>query len=64
MIYKNFKDLKLSALGMGCMRLPVVDNNDSNIRIAPSFPPVAELDLAAELLCICVQLACAEKLIG
>ncbi len=31
MIYKNFKDLKLSALGMGCMRLPVVDNNDSNI---------------------------------
>ncbi len=31
MIYKNFKDLKLSALGMGCMRLPVVDNHDSNI---------------------------------
>ena len=41
-----------------------IDNNDSNIRIAPSFPPVAELDLAAELLCICVQLACIEKLIG
>lgn len=31
MIYKNFKDLKLSALGMGCMRLPIIDNNDSNI---------------------------------
>ncbi len=40
------------------------DEKDSNIRIAPSFPPVEELDLAAELLCICVQLACAEKLIG
>jgi DNA-binding transcriptional MocR family regulator len=41
-----------------------IDENDSNIRIAPSFPPVDELDLAAELLCICVQLACVEKLLG
>lgn len=40
-----------------------IDPKDSNIRIAPSFPPVDELDLAAELLCICVQLACIEKLI-
>ena len=40
------------------------DDKDSNIRIAPSFPPVAELDMAAELLCICVQLACIEKLLG
>ena len=38
------------------------DPMDSNIRIAPSFPPVNELDLAAELLCICVQLACIEEL--
>lgn len=41
-----------------------IDENDSNIRIAPTLPPVAELDMAAELLCICVQLACTEKLIG
>ena len=41
-----------------------IDAKDSNIRIAPSFPPVEELDLAAELLCICVQLACIEKLLG
>lgn len=39
------------------------DAEDKNIRIAPSFPPVAELELAAELLCICVQIACIEKLI-
>ena len=41
-----------------------VDPQNSNIRIAPSFPPVAELDIAAELLCICVKLACIEKLVG
>ena len=31
MQYKQFKDLKLSALGMGCMRLPVVDGDDAKI---------------------------------
>lgn len=41
-----------------------IDPDDSNIRIAPTFPPVDELDQAAELLCICAQLACIEKLIA
>lgn len=31
MIYKDFKDLKLSTLGMGTMRLPVIDGQDSNV---------------------------------
>lgn len=31
MIYKNFQDLKLSALGMGAMRLPVKDNDDNKV---------------------------------
>ncbi|MGN0777303.1 MAG: aldo/keto reductase, partial [Candidatus Ventricola sp.] len=31
MIYKTFQDMKLSALGMGNMRLPVVDGNDAAI---------------------------------
>ena len=29
MYYNDFKDLKLSGLGMGCMRLPLVDGDDS-----------------------------------
>lgn len=31
MVYKAFQDLKLSALGMGAMRLPVTDGNDAKI---------------------------------
>lgn len=31
MIYKNFQDMKLSALGMGAMRLPVINGEDSRI---------------------------------
>lgn len=31
MIYRNFQDLKLSALGMGAMRLPVIDGDDARV---------------------------------
>lgn len=39
------------------------DPNDTHIRIAPSFPPIDELEQAAELLCIATRLASAEKLL-
>ncbi len=31
MVYKEFQDLKISALGMGAMRLPVVDGKNAEI---------------------------------
>lgn len=31
MVYKKFQDLQLSALGLGAMRLPVIDGDDSKI---------------------------------
>ena len=41
MIYKNFQDLKLSALGLGGMRLPVIDGNDAQIDEAAAEKMVA-----------------------
>lgn len=40
-----------------------VDPQDSNIRIAPSLPPVEELEKAMDVLCICLKLAALEKLL-
>ena len=32
------------------------DPEDSNIRIAPTFPPLEELEVAIEILCLCIEL--------
>ena len=37
------------------------DPNDSNIRIAPSFPSLADVELAIEILACCIQLAVVQK---
>lgn len=40
-----------------------IDPNDSNLRIAPSFPPMNELVSAVSILCLCVKLSAVEKLL-
>ena len=38
------------------------DPEDSHIRIAPSFPPLEDVELAAKLFCVCLKLATLEKM--
>ena len=40
------------------------DPDDSNIRIAPSFPPVNELEQAIRVFSVCLKLAASEKLLA
>lgn len=40
------------------------DPDDSNIRIAPTFPPNDELVTAMQVFCICTKLAACEKLLS
>jgi DNA-binding transcriptional MocR family regulator len=40
------------------------DPKDRNIRIAPTYPPLKELETAMEILAVCIQLATVEKMIN
>lgn len=58
------KDAGVTLTTVGATYPHGVDPENSNIRIAPSYPPVEELNKAAEILCIAVQLAAIEKLLA
>ena len=40
------------------------DPHDSNIRIAPSYPPLEDLEMAMELFALCVKLVSVDKLLA
>ncbi|MDO5602910.1 MAG: aminotransferase class I/II-fold pyridoxal phosphate-dependent enzyme [Oscillospiraceae bacterium] len=56
------KDAGVVLTGAGAAYPYGIDPQDSNIRIAPSFPPVDELEQATRLLCLSMKLATIEKL--
>lgn len=40
------------------------DPCDSNIRLAPTLPPIEEIETVADILCVCIRLASVEKLLS
>ena len=56
------KEAGVTMTGAGATFPYGIDPQDSNIRIAPSLPPVEELEQAMEVFCTCVKLAVLEKL--
>lgn len=58
------KEAGVTMTGAGATYPYKQDPRDSNIRIAPTLPPLAELDAAMDVFVCCVKLAYAEKLLG
>ncbi len=58
------KEAGVTMTGAGATYPYKQDPSDSNIRIAPTLPPLDELDAAMTVFVCCVKLAYAEKLLG
>jgi DNA-binding transcriptional MocR family regulator len=56
------KDAGLKLTGAGAAYPYGVDPDDSHIRIAPTYPPINELKIAAELFCVAVKIVAIENL--
>jgi DNA-binding transcriptional MocR family regulator len=58
------KDVGVALTGAGATYPGGVDPQDTNLRIAPSYPPLSEVKTAMEVFCVCVKLATLEKLLA
>ena len=61
-IWALCKEAGVTMTGAGATFPYGKDPQDSNLRIAPSLPPVEELEQALAVFCLCVKLAALEKL--
>ena len=57
------KEAGVNMTGAGATYPYKKDPFDSNIRIAPTFPPIEELSQALDIFVICVKLASVNKLL-
>ena len=62
-VVKMAKEAGVTLTGAGATFPYGVDPRDRNIRIAPSYPSLAELKKAIEVLSVCVQLVSVKKLL-
>lgn len=58
------KDVGVALTGAGATYPGGVDPQDTNLRIAPSFPPLSEIKPAMDVFCVAVKLATLEKLLA
>ena len=63
-IVAKCKDLGVIMTGAGATFPYGKDPEDSNIRIAPTFPSVEEMAVAAQVFVLCVKLVSVEKLLA
>ena len=63
-VWKLCKEAGVTMTNAGATFPYGIDPNDSNIRIAPSLPPVEELQQAMEVFTTCLKLAALEKLLN
>ena len=61
-VYLLMEELGVTLTPAGATFPYHLDPNDRNLRIAPTFPPIEELEIACNALCVCVKIAALERL--